>query len=69
MVKIFFSIFEYGHYAADQVYFYESNSQKFANLAAREAHARQSFNQRVLKNEYLFVKICKYLPVTSKNNR
>ena len=37
-----FSYFENGHYAADQVYFYDSK--KSANLAVRAALARQSFN-------------------------
>ena len=36
----FFTIFENGHYAADQVYFYESNSKTSANFAVRAPHMR-----------------------------
>ena len=64
----FFSIFENSHYAAKQLYFYEFNSQKSANLAARAAKFSFPKNQRNLK--IIFLKtICKYLPFTSKNNR
>ena len=37
--EIFFGVFKNGHYAADQVYFYESNSIESANLAALARHS------------------------------
>ena len=63
----FFKIFENGHYAANQVYFYKSNYKK----SAHAGHARQNFHFQKLtgtfsSNWILFVKICKYLPFTSK---
>ena len=45
MILNFFPIFENGHYAADQVYFYESNSKKIREFCrALAGHARQSFH-------------------------
>ena len=35
IVQYIKAIFENGHYAADEVYFYECNSKKSANLAVR----------------------------------
>ena len=35
MIKHFLAILDNGHYGADQVYFYESNSRKSAVFAAR----------------------------------
>ena len=52
-----FAIFEKGHYATDQVYFYESNSKKSANLNAR---GKVFFYHRDHKNEYFFLKFCNY---------
>ena len=40
-----------------------------ANLAARAAKFSFSKNHKDLKNEYLFLKIFKYLPITLKINR
>ena len=50
MIKIFLAIFETGHYAADQVYFYESIYKKSANLAGRQVFTLK--NPRDLKNKY-----------------
>ena len=49
--------------------FYESNSKNRANLAARAAKFSFSKNHKDLKNEYLFLKFFKYLPITLKINR
>ena len=54
-------ICENGHYAADQVYFYESSSKKSAKFSL-------SKNHRHLKNKYFCLKICKNLHFTLKNN-
>ena len=51
-----FAIFENGHYAADQVYFYQSNSKKSANLAACAAKFSHSKNDRDLKMNIAFWK-------------
>ena len=58
--RVLFAIFENGHYAADQVYFYSKRS---ANLAAR--------SQRMRGKVFTVIKFAnsKYLPFTSKNDR
>ena len=40
-IALFFAIFENGHYAADQVYCFESNYEESWNMGAR---ARKSFH-------------------------
>ena len=47
-------------------YFYESNSNRSANLGARAFSFSKS---RRDQNEYIFQKILKYFRITSKNNR
>ena len=74
MISHFFSIFENLQVSADQVYFLEFNSKKSAILAecprvARAAKFSFSKSCRDLKNEFFFLKICRILPNTSKNNR
>ena len=70
---VLFAIFEHGHYrfATGQVYFYESNSKKSANLAACALGAKfsQSKNNKDIKNEYFSVEILQFPFFTSKNNR
>ena len=51
-----FLIFENGHYAAGQVYFYKSNSKKSANFTARTAKFSLSKNTGTLKINILFLK-------------
>ena len=58
-----FAIFENGHYAADQVYFYESNLKKIVEFDRMRGNV--FFPQKIketLKLNFLFLKICKYLP-------
>ena len=65
-----FAIFENGHYAADQVYFYDSNEKISANLDSRTRGKVLALrNHRDLNNVYFFLKTCRYLLFTSKNNR
>ena len=52
----FFTIFENGHYAADQVYFYESNSKKLANFAERAPILTNLF--LTWSNANIFVFVC-----------
>ena len=49
--KELLSIIENGHYAADQVYSYKSNSKNSANLDACAAKFSLSKNHRDLKNK------------------
>ena len=59
----FLQIFENGHYAADQVYFYESNLKKIVEFDRMRGNV--FFPQKIketLKLNFLFLKICKYLP-------
>ena len=52
-----FAIFKNGHNAADQIYFYESNSKTSVNLAERGACAAKFFlskNLSDLKNNFFF---------------
>ena len=58
----FFSIFENGKYAADHIFM--SPIKKIGT-----AKFSLSKNHKDLKNQYLFLKICQYLPFTSINNR
>ena len=71
---VLFAIFENGHFAADQVYFYEFNSKKSANLPALMP-IRQSFPfQKItgtLKMIFLNLEIPSFSSslFSSKNNR
>ena len=58
-----FSIFENRHYAADQVYFYESNSKNRRIWPC--IHSKVFTFTGTLKMN-IFLTICKYLPFTSK---
>ena len=59
----FFSIFENGDYAANQVYFYVSNANNSKNTCVNSAYAQQRFHfQKItgtLKNIFF---CCKYKP-------
>ena len=61
-----FVIFKYGHYAADQVYFYQSNLKKNSEYGRERDKNSFSKSHKELKNGE---KKCLYLPFTSKNNR
>ena len=69
----FVAIFENGHIPIDWLYFYEFNSKKSANFAARvlgTLAAKFSFSKkhRDFKNKYFLLKICRNLSYTLKNN-
>ena len=57
-----FCDFRNGHYASDQVYFYEANSKKSASLAAHFQKITGTLQT------IFFLKIRVYRPITSKNN-
>ena len=62
VVQHFILIFKNWHYAANQVYFQESNSRKSANLGACKAKFL-FFNHRDLKNKYFFRKFENTVPL------
>ena len=53
--------------AANQVCFNEFNKKKPANLAARASKFSFFVKHRDLKNEILFLKVCKFVSFTSMN--
>ena len=62
-----FGIFEIGHISADQVYFYELNCKKSANLTACEYDTRSA--KFSFSKNHRDLKMKKFLPFTSKNIR
>ena len=52
------ALFENGHFPADQVYFYELNSKKSANLAARTWQSFHFISITGTLKMYIFMNIC-----------
>ena len=49
-----FAIFENGHYSAEQIYYYDSNSKKLANLFARARHKVFIFHRDHKNENFVF---------------